>query len=224
MPFLLPQLNVVESGYDGTKPLPHRLERVARLLAAAELTQHAIAKRCNTSVPSIWRLKQQPAFMARLAHLSQLAAERAERAAPLGYKGNRVALVDEEVRALREQLHANNYRTVLGVSKQGNPIEGFDSARVAAMLRGVALIDSMVTPKQSTIVEATTNNLNVTMTTADAVTRVQALLSRTEQPPGTPMGTPDGGGGGYLGNGYDGKDASGSPQGIDNILDAKAEG
>jgi hypothetical protein len=197
MPNILPQLGRVGSDYDGTKPLPRRLERVAQVLARDEFTREQIAQAAKVSHMSIWRLQQQPAFRARLRVLRQLAAERAMEDEPLALKGNRVAVAGRMVRTLHEQLEANGYETTLGVSKQGNPITGFDRARVSEARQHLALIADMMEPKQSTIVEAT--NVGVSISIDDAVTRVQALLSRTQtdvymegDPPGGAVdGNPD---------------------------------
>lgn len=188
MPFLLPQLVAVGDDYDGRSPLPARLERIARLDAESVSTRE-IARRQKVSAMSVVRLRRQDAYAARRAHLAQLAAERAERAAPLAYKGNRVALLDAEVRAMVQHLHANDYKAVRAVNKAGEPIEGFDSERVNAVIKGVMAIDSMTEPKRSTIADTTNVAVSVTMTTEQAVTKVQALLSRATEDGGTP-GTP----------------------------------
>jgi hypothetical protein len=178
---LVPVLRTVDDHYDGTKPLPRRLERVARLLVTAEYTQPQVARACKTSVASITRLNLQPAFRARLGVLRQAEAQRALEDEPLALKGNRVSVAGRMVRTLNQQLEANGYEATLGVSKQGNPITGFDRARVSEIRQYLSYIEGAMEPKQSTIVEAT--QLGVSITLDQATTRIQALLSRTQPTP-----------------------------------------
>lgn len=242
MPFLLPQVMKLDERYDGSKPLPHRLERLATLLAAGELTQQQVATACRTSLPTVTRLNRQPAFRARLAVLRAAVAKRAQEDEPLIEKGNRLALAGRLARTLHEQLEANDYTTTLGVSKQGNPIVGFDRARVSEIRQYLALIADELEGKRSgsTIVEGQGQQQpGMTLTVEQVVTRIQAVASRM-QPAAQPAieerahahahegastpGMPRGVEGGMNGNEYDGKVAGGSPQGAQHIFDAKGEG
>jgi hypothetical protein len=86
---------------------------------------------------------------------------------------------------------------VLGVSKQGNPIVGFDRARVSEIRQYLSTIaDELQEPASKQA--ADTLAVQVTMTTEQAVTKVQALLSRAqpadEGTPLTPMPLGVGGG------------------------------
>ena len=220
MPFLATQLRQVAPYYAGDKPLPRRLERLARDLAAREHDIATIAQRAKVSVATVHRLKQHAAVRSRITVLQERFAEQAQEDEPLARKGNRIALAGRMVRELHRQLEANEYVTTLGVSKQGNPITGFDRARVSEIRQYLSTIadeldDAHIRKGSEQLA------VQVTMTTADAVTRVQALLSRTEHP-ATPLGTHQGVEGGMFGTVTMDKDASGSPQGIANILDAKA--
>lgn len=178
MPFLVPQVTQLDPRYDGTRALPHRLERVARLLVAGELSHAEIAERCKTSRASITRLNRQPHFRSRLIVLQERAAERAQAEEPLSYKGNRIALAGKTARELRERLVRNGYETTIAVDKQGKAIAGFDRGAVAELLKSIALIHDMQQDKRSTIADTTNVAVQVTMTTEQAVTKVQALLSR----------------------------------------------
>lgn len=192
MPFLLPQLARVEPYYAGDKPLPRRLERIAQLVAGETWTNERIAQAAGVSLSSLKRIKRHAAFRSRVAALAEQAAEQAMEAEPLARKGNRVALAGALARTLRDQLEANGYVTTLGVSKQGNPIVGFDRARVAEIRQLLsAIADELAEPvsKQA----ADTLAVSVTMTTDQAVTKVQALLSRASDEGPAPPGTPDGG-------------------------------
>jgi hypothetical protein len=177
---LLPVLRTVGDHYDGTKPLPRRLERVARLLVTTEYTQPQVARACKTSVASITRLNLQPAFRARLAVLRQAEAQRALEDEPLALKGNRIAVAGKMIRSLNQQLEENDFEATLGVSKQGNPIVGFDRARVSEVRQYLSYMEGALEPKQSTIAEST--QLGVSITLDQATTRIQALLSRTAGP------------------------------------------
>jgi hypothetical protein len=64
------------------------------------------------------------------------------------------------------------------VTKQGAPIHGFDRGRTAELTKAVLALDDMTTDKRSQQ-DTTMLGVQVTMTMDDAVTRVQALLSRT---------------------------------------------
>ncbi len=221
MPFLVPQLATLGDDYDGTRPLPARLERIARLDADFVPTR-TIAKQQRVSVNSVVRLRRQDAYAARRAYLAQRAAERAAKEAPLSYKGNRIAMLDKHARKLSEDLIDNDYITTVGIDKGGNVIEGFDTNRVGQLTKLVMAIDAMTEGRRSTIVEAHTTTNNVVLTTDQVVTRVQALLSRTEQPaeagtPGAPLGVE----GGMFGTDTMDKDASGSAQGPDQNSEAK---
>jgi hypothetical protein len=114
---------------------------------------------------------------------------------------------------LRQHLADNKYKAVIGVTKQGHPIEGFDRGRVAEMIKAVALLDDLTTDKQAQPTDSALLGVSVTMTTAEAVTKVQALLSRAlpaAEGGGAPLtGVP--GGISLIGN--DAIDADGSPQG-----------
>jgi hypothetical protein len=136
------------------------------------------SKRTGISERSLSRLKLHPAYIARLTYLRERAAERALAEEPLAQKGARIALAGQMARTLKEQLEANGYVTTLGVSKQGNPITGFDRARVAEIRQYLALIADELDDKGARQASDTLA-VQVTMTTADAVTKVQALLSRT---------------------------------------------
>lgn len=177
MPFLVPQVARVGAHYDGRKPLPRRAELVVRREASDKLTLAQLAKHTGVSERSISRLRTHAAYQSRLAYLQERAAERAQRDEPLALKGNRIALAGAMARTLRDQLERNDYVTTLGVSKQGNPIVGFDRARVAEIRQYLALIADELEDKTA---KGSTDALavSVTMTTDQAVTKVQALLSR----------------------------------------------
>jgi hypothetical protein len=97
---ILPQLNRVGTDYNGSKPLPRRLERVAALMARDEFSKSQLAAACRVSPVSIWRLQQQPAFRARLRVLRQQLADAALEDEPLALKGNRVSVAGRMVRTL----------------------------------------------------------------------------------------------------------------------------
>lgn len=178
---ILPQLPAADSNYTPTTPLPRRLERVAQVLARDEFTIKQAARACRVSDASIYRLKLQPVFRARLGYLRQQLDAQALEDEPLARKGQRVAVAGRMVRTLHEQLEANGYDAVLGVSKQGNEIRGFDRARVSEVRQYLAYIEGAMEPR-SPIVEGTTH-VGVSVTIDQAVTRVQALLSRTQPQP-----------------------------------------
>lgn len=190
MPFLLPQLRQLASDYDGTRPLPKKLERVARLVADAEWTQGNIARACRISHDSVTRLKRQPHFAVRVQFLRNQAAERAAKDAPLAYRGNRIAMLDKHARRLAEDLEKNGYTDTVATTKQGVPIEGFDRGRAAELVKTVMALEELTEGRRSAIADTTKVDVSVTMTTADAVTRVQALLSRAD--PGNPPAGPQG--------------------------------
>lgn len=177
---ILPQLAAADSHNDPTRPLPRRLERIARVLAQDEFTVKQVAQACRVSDASVYRLKLQPVFRARLGVLRAEAAQRALEDEPLALKGNRVSVAGRMVRTLNQQLEANGYEATLGVSKQGNPITGFDRARVSEIRQYLSYIEGAMEPKSS-IVEGATQ-IGVSVTIEQAVTRVQALLSRTAAP------------------------------------------
>ena len=105
-------------------------------------------------------------------------ADRAQDDSPLALRGNRIALLDQLARDLAQQLADNKYTTTIAVSKAGLPIEGFDRGRVSELVKTVTVLHEMTTgtqPKQDT----TTVGVQVVMTVDQAVTKVQALLSRT---------------------------------------------
>jgi hypothetical protein len=181
MAYLLPQLAAAASHNDPTRPLPRRLERIARVLAQDEFTVKQVAQACRVSDASVYRLKLQPAFRARLAVLRAEAAQRALEDEPLALKGNRIAVAGKMIRSLNQQLEENDFEATLGVSKQGNPIVGFDRARVSEVRQYLAYMEGAMEPKQSTIVEST--QLGVSITLDQATTRIQALLSRTQPQP-----------------------------------------
>jgi hypothetical protein len=172
---LAPQL---DASSDGSRPLARRLERIAALLAAGEYTQQQVATACRTSRASITRLNRQPAFRARLRVLRQQLADAALEDEPLALKGNRIAVAGKMIRSLNQQLEENDFEATLGVSKQGNPIVGFDRARVSEVRQYLSYMEGALEPKPSTIVEST--QLGVSITLDQATTRIQALLSRTQ--------------------------------------------
>jgi hypothetical protein len=170
---------------------------MARLVADDVLTNVQIAERTGASRASVVRFKAHPAFQSRVIYLRERAAERAQAEEPLALKGNRIAMAGAMARTLRDQLEANGYTTVLGVSKQGNPIVGFDRARVSEIRQYLSTIaDELQEPASKQA--ADTLAVQVTMTTEQAVTKVQALLSRAqpadEGTPLTPMPLGVGGG------------------------------
>jgi orotate phosphoribosyltransferase-like protein len=181
MGYILPQLAQPGATHDPTRPLSRRIERVARMVADHSLTIAEIARRADISPRTVDRLKTRPTFMARVAHLRRVAADAALNDEPLALKGNRVSVAGRMVRTLNQQLEENGYEATLGVSKHGNPITGFDRARVSEIRQYLSYIEGAMEPKQSTIVEST--HVGVSVTIDDAVTRVQALLSRTQPPP-----------------------------------------
>lgn len=175
---LAPLTRLIAPTYDGTTPLPRRLERIARLVAAGELSHQQVANAAKVSRWSLQRLRQQLPFRARLAWLRERALQEAIEDEPLADKRARVIAAARMVRTLDAQLEQHDYTTVLGVSKQGNPIVGFDRGRMAERRQHLALIDDMLTDKSSPIEGAT--QIGVSVTIEQAVTRVQALLSRTQ--------------------------------------------
>jgi hypothetical protein len=184
---LLPLLKDTATNTNPHKPLPRRLERVARLLAEGEMRQQQIATACRISTVSIWRLQQQPAFRARLRVLRQQLADAALEDEPLALKGNRIAVAGRMIRSLNQQLEENDFEATLG--KQGNPIVGFDRARVSEVRQYLSYMEGAMEPKQSTIAEST--HVGVSVTIDDAVTRVQALLSRTQPAEPQPQAAPE---------------------------------
>jgi hypothetical protein len=183
---------------DGSRALPHRrLERLCRLTAEEEYTLDQVARALRASTRTVTRARAHPIVRARLGYLRHQVAERAAEDSPLAKRGNRIKLLDELARDLRQHLIDNSYTTTIAVDKQGVPIEGFDRGRVAELVKTVLAIHDMTTEQAST--PSTTNvGVSVTMTTEQAVTRVQALLSRVEDhaprqaaggdPPSTPGG------------------------------------
>ena len=163
---------------DGSKPLPYRrLERVCTLTASEERAVPAVAKAMGLSERTIQRVRAHPAVRARVAYLRRVVADRAAEDAPLALRANRIALLDDLARALARQLEENKYQAVIGVTKQGEPIVGFDRGRVAELVKTVTVLDDMTTDKQPQSATATVG-VAVTMTVDQAVTKVQALLSR----------------------------------------------
>lgn len=225
MPFLASQLARTGPYYDGRAPLPKRAERCVQLMVDDVLTIAQLAQRSGISERSIKRLRNHPAWQSRLIYLRERAADLAQADEPLAQKGRRIALAGAMARTLKDQLEANGYVTTLGVSKQGNPITGFDRARVAEIRQYLALIADELDDKGARQASDTLA-VQVTMTTADAVTKVQALLSRTaddddvykeraraREAEATPMPLPRGVEGGNNGNEYDGK--------IETVLDTE---
>jgi len=186
---LAPLLKGVDSYYAGDKPLARRIERIARDVACGEYTVAQIAQRAKVSEPTIYRLKTMAPFRSRVAALREEFEQRALEDEPLARKGQRIAMLGSLARTLKEQLEANEYVTTLGVSKQGNPIVGFDRARVSEIRQYLsAIADELAEPVGRQAADQLA--VSVTMTTADAVTRVQALLSRAD--PGNPPAGPQG--------------------------------
>jgi AraC-like DNA-binding protein len=197
---LLPQLAGLDPQRfgDGSRPLPRaRLERLCRLSAGEEWAIPAVATALRCSPRTIKRARQHPLVRARIQFLRHQAAEQALEDEPLAKRGNRVRLLGELAHDLAQQLADNKYRAVVGVTKQGEPIEGFDRGRVAELVKTVVALDDMTTDKPAAQQQAT---VGVAVTIEQAATKVQALLSRVALPdPGNPPGRPLGVVGGISG-------------------------
>ena len=173
---LLPQLRALAPSYDGTRPLPRRLERAACLVAAQELTQPRIAALCQTSVTSIKRLQVQPPFKARVAYLREQYRAAAYDAAPLVDKRNRVVMAAQLAETLHRQGQAKAWRDTVAVTKQGTEITGFDWRRTDQVRQLLDYIAKEVGDRSAVSTTSTTVNVGISM--EDAAIRVQALLSR----------------------------------------------
>jgi hypothetical protein len=93
-------------------------------------------------------------------------------------------------RDLRRHLIDHDYEATIGVTKQGQPIPGFDRGRVAELTKAVVALDDMTTDRAAKQ-DTTIVGVSVSMSLDDAVTKVQALLSRTttgDDTPGAPVG------------------------------------
>jgi hypothetical protein len=200
---------------DGSRPLPRpRLERLCQLLAE-DYANPEVGRALRVSPRSVTRARGHSIVRARLAYLRDQAAERAAEDAPLAKRGNRIRLLDGLAADLRQHLTAHDYRTVIGVTKQGHPIEGFDRGRVVELIKTVALLDDLTTDKQAQPADSALLGVSVTMTTEQAVTKVQALLSRAQpvEAPSTPQAPLTGVWGGTTQIGYDRIEGDGTGDG-----------
>jgi hypothetical protein len=182
---------------DGSRPLPRRrLERLCLLSATDEYAIPEVARALRVSPRSIDRARAHPLVRARVQFLRRQSSERAAEDSPLALRGNRIALLDGLARTLHQHLEDNKYEATIAVNKQGQPIEGFDRGRVAELIKSVTALDDMTTDRAAQQ-DTTVVGVSVTMNLDQAVTRVQALLSRTTSEGDTPE-APPGGIGGYL--------------------------
>jgi hypothetical protein len=189
--FVTPILPVRQDFAGPETPLPRKkLERLAQRLASGEYSLLQVAELTKCSLSTVKRLNRYAPIHARVAYLREQASREAAAAEPLAQVGQRVAFAGSMARTLREQLDANGYEATIGVTKQGEPIQGFDRGRVAEALKAVSMIHDMTTVKESPI--QVTNNV---LTTDDLVRRIVALNSRAEGA-GTPEGEGSTGGGG----------------------------
>lgn len=169
---------VAVQGYpsDGSKALPPRLERVAKLIATEEITILAIAARARVSRDTIERVRKQPVVAARIRFLREQLRASAYDAEPLVDKRNRVVAAAKLARVLHETLERNDYQDTIAVTKQGTAIKAHDRWRVQHYLDALAAVHRMVEGPSSTSTTSTTVNVGISM--EDAAVRVQALLSR----------------------------------------------
>jgi len=170
---------VAVQGYpaDGSKALPPRLERVAKLIATEEITILAIAARARVSRDTIERVRKQPVVSARIRFLREQLRASAYDAAPLVDKRNRVVMADTLARTLHAEGERKGWRDTVAVTKQGTEITGFDWRRTDQLRMLLDYIAKEVGDR-STPTGGSTTTVNVGISMEDAAVRVQALLSR----------------------------------------------
>lgn len=110
--------------------LSTRDEQLAQLLAAGELTQAAIARQLRISDMTLWRKRQVPAMQARVRQLREEFRDRAMEDAVFADKRARVVARNSVAVDLLKQLQSSNYQTVISLTDEGEPIEGFDKERL----------------------------------------------------------------------------------------------
>lgn len=169
---------VAAQGYpaDGSKALPPRLERVAKLIATEEITILAIAARARVSRDTIERVRKQPVVAARIRFLREQLRASAYDAAPLVDKRNRVVMANDLAKALHAEGERKQWRDTVAVTKTGTEITGFDWRRTDQLRMLLDYIAKEVGDRSSTSTTSTTVNVGISM--EDAAVRVQALLSR----------------------------------------------
>ena len=118
--------------------LTREQERAAKLLAADELSDEAIAKKCRISRRTLAYWKQQPAFIAAVSANRQQMRQRIMQSG-LADKVARVDLLNAMAQDIMRQLRDNDYqREEIKLAGNGESIsyQVFDKARVDS-LRGL---------------------------------------------------------------------------------------
>lgn len=106
-------------------------ERAARLIADDTLTRAAIAKRLRIGETTLYRWQaEEPAFRARVQQLREEFRAQAMQDAAFADKRLRVVARNGIALDLLRQLQASDYKTVVGLTEEGEPIEGFDKERL----------------------------------------------------------------------------------------------
>ena len=167
----------VKNGYpnDGSKPLPRRVERMCKLIAAENMTLQSIADTLGVSHVTVWRTRKHAPVAARIRYLRDQLAAQAYEDEPLVDKRNRVVAAAKLARTLHEKLEANDYTDVIAVTKQGIEIHAHDRWRVQHYLDALAAVHRMVDGDSK---QGTTVNVSTSISMEDAAVRVAALFSR----------------------------------------------
>jgi hypothetical protein len=106
-----------------------RMEDAARLVAEDDLSNEAISARVGVTRQTLDLWKKRPEFVARVAQHRE-AFKDAALSEGFADKRERVRALNAVATAVLTQLAAEDYQGVIGVDREGEPIEGFDVQRL----------------------------------------------------------------------------------------------
>jgi len=160
----------------------------------------AIANTLGVSHVTVWRTRKLAPVAARIRFLRERFRQEAYDATPLVDKRNRVVLAASLATTLHDEGERKHWRDTVAVTKQGVEITGFDWRRTDQVRQLLDYIAKEVGDRTPATGQQTTVNVGISMD--DAVTRVQALLSRMPgaiEGESTPIAPSEGGGEGQSG-------------------------
>jgi hypothetical protein len=122
---------MVAAPLDGQyRTLSQAEERVARLLAAQDVPVVEVARRARMARSTLYLWLDDPAFRHRIRTLREEFRDQAMQDAAFADKRMRVVARNGIAVDMLKQLQASDYKTVVGLTDEGEPIEGFDKERL----------------------------------------------------------------------------------------------
>lgn len=157
-------------------------EKAAQLCAADELTDEQIAVEVFVQRRTLWRWRQEPAFASRIQVLREAFRDSAMQAAIFADKRMRIVKRNDVAVDLYTQLKASDYKTVVDLTEDGEPIEAFDKERLRLFdtyLNSIAeeMGDRGGSKQQSISVNV---GVAVTLQAEERVGRLASLLARVD--------------------------------------------